>query len=122
MSKTEYVLEDAASFVGEAISDQLAERLSYADICVILETEFEWQRENGHLSDEMTSDSDMDLEMLRMISDQEKMEYYIIQKCVQKGIILTYDDLMEILGAETDYLESLGLIEETDESPEQWLN
>jgi hypothetical protein len=101
-----YVTEDAAEVVYENISDELKEKLDIDDIIEILEVEFEYQQQTGLVSDqESIVDIPMDV-------DEEAMEYYIIHECAKKEIILTYDELNDILGAETNYLRSLGLIDD----------
>lgn len=48
------------------------------------------------------------------------MEYFIINNCAKKGVILAKDELAEILEAEMLYLERLGLIDE--EGPDRYCN
>lgn len=101
-----YVTEEAAEVVYENISEELKEKLDTEDIVEILEVEFEYQQQTGLVSDqEPIVDIPMDV-------DFDAMEYFIINECVKKDIILTYDELREILDAETIYLRSLGLIDD----------
>lgn len=101
-----YVTEDAARVVYENISDELKEKLDIDDIIKILEVEFEYQQKTGLVSDqESIVDVPMDV-------DFEAMEYFIINECVKNDIILTYEELSDIMEAETLYLKSLGLIDE----------
>jgi hypothetical protein len=101
-----YITEDAAEVVYENISEELKEKLDTEDIVEILEVEFEYQQQTGLVSDqEPIVDIPMDV-------DFDAMEYFIINECVKKDIILTYDELREILDAETIYLRSLGLIDD----------
>jgi hypothetical protein len=101
-----YVTEDAAEVIYENINEELKEKLDIEDIIEILEVEFEYQQQTGLVSDqESIVDIPMDV-------DEDAMEYYIIHECAKKEIILTYDELSDILGAETKYLRSLGLIDD----------
>ena len=101
-----YVTEDAAEVVYENISDELKEKLDIDNIIEILEVEFEYQQQTG-----LVSDQESIVDFPRDV-DEEAMEYYIIHECAKKEIILTYDELSDILGAETKYLRSLGLIDD----------
>ena len=103
---SDYIVEEAVETVYENISDDLKEKLDIEDIIVILEVEFEYQQQTGLVSDE-ESIVDIPREV-----DFDAMNYFIINECAKKEIILTYDELEEILDAETIYLESLGLIDE----------
>ena len=101
-----YVTEDAAEVVYENISDELKEKLDIDDIVEILEVEFEYQQKTGLVSDqESMVDIPMDV-------DFDAMEYFIINECVKKDIVLTYEELSDIMEAETIYLRSLGLIDD----------
>jgi len=100
-----YVVEDAAEVVYENISEELKEQLDIEDIIKILEVEIEYQEKTGIISDQES------MVYIPMDVDFDAMEYFIINECVKKDIILTYDELREILDAETIYLRSLGLID-----------
>jgi len=103
---SDYIVEDAAETVYENISDELKEKLHIEDIIEILETEFEYQQKIG-LTDEKESFAQIPVDV-----DSDAMEYYIIQECAKKEIILTFEELGEILDGETKYLGELGLIDE----------
>lgn len=101
-----YVTKDAAQVVYENISDELKEKLELDDIVEILEVEFEYQQQTGLVSDqESIVDIPMDV-------DSDAIEYFIIHECAKRGIILTYEELEDIMEGETVYLRSLGLIDD----------
>lgn len=101
-----YVTEDAAEVVYENISDELKEKFDIEDIIKILEVEFEYQQKTG-----LASDQESIVDVPRGV-DFEAMEYYIIHECVKSDIILTHEEFLEILEAETIYLDSLGLVDD----------
>jgi hypothetical protein len=101
-----YVTEDAAKVVYENISDELKEKLDVDDIIKILEVEFEYQQKTG-----LVSDQESIVDVPRGV-EFDAMEHFIIHECVKSNIILTHEEFLELLEAETIYLDSLGLIDD----------
>lgn len=101
-----YDIDEAAEVVYENISEELKEKLDFEDIVKILEVEIEYQEKTGIISDQ-ESMVDIPLDV-----DFDAMDYYIIHECAKKGIILTYEELEEIMEGETIYLRKLGLVDD----------
>ena len=101
-----YDFDDAANVIYDNISEELKEKLDIEDILEILEAEFKYQQQTGLVSDEESI-----VDIPRDV-DFDAMDYFIINECAKKDIILTYDELKEVMDAETIYLKSLGLIDE----------
>jgi hypothetical protein len=101
-----YDIDEAAEVVYENISEELKEKLDIEDIAKILEVEIEYQEKTGIISDqESMVDIPMDV-------DFDAMDYYIIHECAKKEIILTYEELEDIMEGETIYLRKLGLVDD----------
>lgn len=101
-----YIVEDAAKVVYESISEELKKRLNIDDIIEILDKEFEYQQEVGMAGNE-DSRSTIEIDIPFDLNEDE-MKYYIINNCTKSGIILTYDELNQILEGEDNYFESIG--------------
>ena len=54
--------------------------------------------------------------------NEEELKYYIINHCAAIGIILTSEELHEILDGEIEYMRTIGLISDTDEEKQRWAN
>jgi hypothetical protein len=101
-----YDIDEAAEVVYENISEKLKEKLDIDDIVKVLEVEIEFQEKTGIISDqESMVDIPMDV-------DFDAMDYYIIHECAKKGIILTYEELEDLMEGETIYLRKLGLVDD----------
>lgn len=104
-----YIVEDAAKIVYESIPDELRQKLTMEEILIILDIEFDYQQEIGMAGEptihSITIDIPFDI-------DIEEMKYYIIDNCVEFDIILTYEELNQILVGEEKYLEMAGLKED----------
>jgi hypothetical protein len=105
-NEPEYIVEDAAEIVYENVSLDLKQRFSIDDIIKILEMEFEYQKQIG-----LVTDNRPFFDFPTPV-DTDQMHYFIIHHLAKQNIILTSNDLREVLEAETIYLEKLGLIDE----------
>jgi hypothetical protein len=102
-----YFSEEAAEAIYDDISEELQEKLDFEDIIRILEVEEEYHELAETSNKKSVGDRPVDV---------DAKEYYIINACVKDDIILTYDELREILDAETRFLESEGLIDDDDQN------
>jgi hypothetical protein len=106
MEDPEYDFEEAAEVAYENISPILQEKFTEEDILQILLVQNDYYDTIG-LTTEEDSISEYPIDV-----DHEQMKYYIIHNCVEMDIILTDDELEEILDGEYKYLEQIGLIDE----------
>lgn len=117
-NEPEYIVEDAADVVFKNISIGLQRKLTLADIIEILEMEFNFLKKAGIVKDQ-PSVIDVPIAIPVQVDD-EAMAYFIINRCAQKHIYLTPEELQEIMDAETVYLRQLGVID--DESLGKYYN
>ena len=106
LDDADYIVEDAAETVYQNISDELKEKFTVEEIVEILEVEFEFQEKIGLISEKES------IAQIPADVDSDAMEYYIIQECAKKEIILTYEELAQILDGEEIYLRSQDLIDD----------
>ena len=106
MEEPEYIIEDAAEFVFENIPEALKAKLSLEDIVEILEIEFEFLQASG------VSENPNSIVTLPIEIDEAALRYHVIHNCAKADILLSEDELDEILEAETAYMDSIGLIDE----------
>ena len=105
MDIPEYDFDDAAEVIFDNISPILQEKFPVEDIYQILLVEDEYFDEIG-LKTEKETICEYPIDV-----DHDEMKYFIITNCVQLDIILTDDELEEILEGENKYLDQLGLID-----------
>ena len=106
-----YIVEDAAKIVFECISEELRQKLTIEDIVVILDIECDYQQEIGMTGEPTIHSITIDIPFE---FDEEEMKSYVIENCFECGIILTYEELNQILEGEYKYYDSIGLIEVED--------
>ncbi len=107
-----YDLDEATEVVWENIPQALREKYAYGEIYFILETEFDYLDSIGIFVDE--SEEMPVCEYPRDI-DQQKMEKHIIDTAIKNGILLTYEELGDILDAELIYYEMNGALGDAGE-------
>lgn len=118
MKEPVYFVEDAAEIVHDNISPYLQNKFTIEDIIEILEAEFEFLVKVG-IAGERSPIINIPIEIPAQL-DEDAMEYFIINNCAKRGVILAKEELAEILEAEMIYLEQLGLIDE--EGPGKYCN
>lgn len=104
----EYINEDAAEIILENISMELEDKLDFDDIMKLLELKDEYFKKVGIIEEEGKESIctyPMDL-------DEEAMNLFIITNAVQYDIILTVEEMEEIMEAEFIYLEINGQLDE----------
>ncbi len=104
----EYNNEEAAKIIFQNISDELGGKLVFGDMMNILELRDEYFKKVGIIEEEgkesiCTYPIDLDL---------EAMNLFIINNAVKHGIILTEEDMEEIMLAELIYLDIFKQLEE----------
>jgi hypothetical protein len=107
-----YDLDEAVEVVMENIPQSLREKYSFEEIYLILETEFDYLDSIGIFVDE--SEEMPVCEYPRDI-DQQKMEKHIVDTAIKNDILLTYDELGDILDAELVYYEMNGALGDAGE-------
>ncbi len=107
----EYDLDEAAEVVWEHIPLQLKNKYEFEDIQKILEIEFDYLDVIGVL----LKDGKESIHNYPVDIDWDELQYYIISNAVKKDIILTYDELDEILDAETIYYDMNGRLGDAGE-------
>jgi len=107
-----YDLDEAVEVVMENIPQSLREKYSFEEIYFILETEFDYLDSIGIFVDE--SEEMPVCEYPRDI-DQQKMEKHIVDTAIKNGILLTYEELVDILDAELIYYEMNGALGDAGE-------
>jgi len=113
-----FITEDAASYIHQFISGELAAKLHTEDIMKILEAEFEWQRRNGLILE----NTPIEIELPPIEIDEETMSQFIINFCADKNIVISKDELADILDGELDYMQSIGSIDNNNDSSLKWQN
>ena len=103
METPEYIFEEAAAVAHKNITSNLQQKFSLNDILEILLIEDEFF---DSLDFDETNDIDHPVEI-----DDHAMISFIINGCKEKNIILTPEELEEILDGEYVYLEQKGLVE-----------
>jgi hypothetical protein len=107
-----YDLDEAAEVVWENIPQTLRDKYAFGEIYFILETEFDYLDSIGIMFDE--DDEKPVCEYPRDI-DQQKMEKHILDTAIKNGILLSYDELGDILDAELIYYEMNGALGDAGE-------
>lgn len=102
----EYDDEEAVKVIMEHITSQLKEKLEVEDILRILDYKDEYFDENGLLSEEPR------ISGLPVEIDTKEMIAYIQQKGIENDLILTPEEIENILDAELIYLDQNGMIED----------
>jgi hypothetical protein len=102
-----YDLDKAAEVVWENIPQELREKYAYGEIYFILETEFDYLDSIGIMVDE---NEDMPVCEYPRDIDQPKMEKHIIDTAIKNDILLTHDELGDILDAEMIYYDMNGAL------------
>lgn len=104
----EYSYEDAAQIILQNISAELQNKLDFDDIVRILELKDDYFEIVGIIPEE-------DKESICTYPidlDEEAMNLYIINNAVSDDIILTVEQIEEIMQAELIYLDINGQLEE----------
>lgn len=100
----QYDYEDAANVILENISRDLQNKLNSDDIVKILELKDDYFEEVGIIpADDKESICDYPMEL-----DEEAMNLFIVTNAVRDNIILTMEEMVEIMDAELIYLEING--------------
>ncbi len=107
-----YDLDEAAEVVWENIPQFLRGKYAYGEIYFILETEFDYLDSIGLV---LEDDEEPAIHDYPVDIDQPKMEKYIIEKATGIGILLTHEELDEILDAELIYYDMNGALGDAGE-------
>ncbi len=108
----EYDLDEAVEVVCENIPQSLREKLDTEDIYTILEIEADYMEKVGIL---LKEGEELPVHNYPFETDWDELQYYIISNAVKVDIFLTYDELDEILDAETMYYEMNGALGDAGE-------
>ena len=102
-----YDLDDAAEVVWQHIPQNMREKFAFGEIYFILETEFNYLDSIGIMINE---DEEFPVCDYPKDIDQPKMEKLIVDTAIQTGILLSYEELGEILDAEAIYYDMNGAL------------
>ncbi len=108
----EYDLDEAAEIVWENVSLVLKNKYEFEDIQAILEIEFDYLESAGII---LKEGEELPVNDYPVEIDWDEMQYYIITNAVKKNIILNYDELDEILDAESIYYDRNGALGDAGE-------
>lgn len=100
-----YDLDEAIEVVWKNIPQYLREKYEKADIYFILELEFNYLDSIGIMVGE---DEESRISNYPVDINQDEMEKYIVTNSIQKDILLTYEELGDILDAELVYYDMHG--------------
>ena len=104
----EYNNEEVAKIIFQNISDELAAKLVFGDMMNILELRDEYFKKVGIIEEEgKESICSYPIDL-----DEESMNLFIITNAIQLDIILTEEEIEEIMMAELIYLEINNQIDE----------
>ena len=104
----EYIDEDATKIILQHISDTLKDKLNFGDIMKLLELRDEYFKKVGIIQEE----GEESICTYPIDLDEEAMNHYIITNAVQFEIILTLEEMEQIMDAESIYLENNGQLED----------
>lgn len=102
----EYNTDNAVEFIRQNISDELDEKLSDEDIVILLDLEEEYIEKEYQKNEKSKPYVSFDLRTI----DQDDVNAYVLKNAVQHNIILTLEEVEEIMYAEIDYEEDAGLL------------
>jgi hypothetical protein len=104
----EYNNEEAADVILQNISTDLQNKLDFEDIIKILELKDEYFKKVGIIPvDDKESICDYPIDL-----DEEAMNLFIISNAVRDNIILTMEEMVEIMDAELIYLDINGQLDD----------
>lgn len=101
----EYDIDEAAEVVWNNIPPNLKKKYEFEDIQKILEIEADYLEAAGII---LKEGEEPPVHNYPVETDWDEMQYYIISNAVKENIILNYDELDEILDAETIYYDING--------------
>jgi len=110
-NKFYYDTDEATEVVWKNIPQNLRDKFDYDDINFILELEFNYLDSIGIMVDE---DEDYPICDYPVDINQDEMEKYIVTNAIKNDILLTYDELGDILDAENIYYKMHGALGEMD--------
>lgn len=108
----EYDIDEAAEIVWNNIPQNLKKKYELEDIQKILEIEFDYLDSIGVI---LKDGEEPPIHDYPVETDWDEMKYYIITNAVKKNIILNYDELDEILDAESIYYDMNGALGDAGE-------
>jgi hypothetical protein len=114
--ENDYINEDAAEMILENIPNEMREKFDFDDIMLILNIIEDYYEilelkdaentvENKVIPPELGAPVDL---------DEEELKYHIIKNAAGNGLILTEEELAEILYAELLYLDDIGWLKERE--------
>lgn len=104
----EYDEDEAVEFIRQNISNELDEKLSHKDIVTLIDLEDEYVEIEYQKNEKRKPYVSFKLRTI----DQDHINAYVLKNAVQHNIILTLEEVEEIMYAEIDYMEEEGLIDE----------
>ena len=105
-----YDLEEATEIVLKNIPQYMRDKYEYKDIYFILELEIDYLDSISAMYDEESPIHNYPIDI-----KQEEMEKHIVTSAIKNDILLTYEELDEIIGAEMIYYEMNGALGDAGE-------
>lgn len=100
----DYDLNLAAKYILENISDELNEKLGHSDIVKLLELEEAYIEEEYQKNEKRKPHIAFDLIPI----EQADINHYVWTNAVKHNIILSEEEIEEIMYVELDYMEEVG--------------